>query len=90
MKALTFLRSLGASQPSVVHPRLVRLRRLHTRAVHRAVQWRGAVTQDAVLANGLVAFLGRGRPQPAITAQQVFACEAFAAQVAGTVSKGGM
>ena len=89
MKALTFLRSRGASHPSVVHPRLVGLRRLQTRAVHPAVQWRSAVTQAAVLANWLIDFLGPGRPQRAVRAQ-VFSREAFAAQVASTVSKGGM
>jgi NADH dehydrogenase len=36
----------------------------------------------AVLANWIVAFLGRGRPQRAITAQQIFARQALEAQVA--------
>jgi NADH dehydrogenase len=37
----------------------------------------GFKNRIAVLANWLIAFLGRGRPQRAITAQQVFAREAF-------------
>ena len=42
----------------------------------------GFKNRIAVLANWLIAFLGRGRPQRAITAQQVFAREALQAQAA--------
>jgi NADH dehydrogenase len=42
----------------------------------------GFKNRIAVLANWLVAFLGRGRPQRVITAQQVFAREAIVAQAA--------
>lgn len=42
----------------------------------------GFENRIAVLANWLGAFLGRGRPQRAITAQQVFAREALEAQAA--------
>jgi len=38
----------------------------------------------AVLANGVVAFLGRGRPQRVISAQQVFAREPLEAQPTAT------
>jgi len=41
----------------------------------------------AVLPNRTIAFLGRGRPQRAITAQQVFAREAL--EAATVASKGG-
>jgi NADH dehydrogenase len=50
----------------------------------------GFKNRIAVLANWLIAFLGRGRPQRAITAQQVFAREAFETQAAATISKGRM
>ena len=43
----------------------------------------------AVLANWFVAFLGRGRPQRAITAQQVFAREALEAQAAAMTHTAG-
>jgi NADH dehydrogenase len=42
----------------------------------------GFKNRIAVLANWLVAFLGRGRPQRAFTAQQVFARDALEAQAA--------
>ena len=42
----------------------------------------GFKNRIAVLANWIVAFLGRGRPQRAITAQQVFAREALKEQAA--------
>ena len=47
----------------------------------------GFKNRIAVLANWIVAFLGRGRPQRAITMQQVFARESLEAQAAA-VSKG--
>jgi NADH dehydrogenase len=40
----------------------------------------GFKNRIAVLANWLIAFLGRGRPQRVITAQQVFGREALAAE----------
>jgi NADH dehydrogenase len=42
----------------------------------------GFKNRIAVLGNWLVAFLGRGRPQRAITGQQVFAREAIEAPAA--------
>ncbi len=42
----------------------------------------GFKNRIAVLANWMIAYLGRGRPQRAITAQQVFAREALGAQAA--------
>ena len=46
----------------------------------------GFKNRVAVLANWIIAFLGRGRPQRAITAQQVFAREALMAQAAAIAS----
>ena len=51
----------------------------------------GFKNRIAVLANWLIAFLGRGRPQRVITAQQVFARQALdgratAAKAAGSLS----
>jgi len=46
----------------------------------------GFKNRAAVLANWIVAFLGRGRPQRAITAQQVFAREALKEQAAAIAS----
>ena len=42
----------------------------------------GFKNRGAVLVNWIIAFLGRGRPQRAITAHQVFAREVFEAQAA--------
>jgi hypothetical protein len=106
MKALTFLRRVGASQASVVRPRLDQaaahvetsighiqasgffalLLRL---AVHLSALT-GLKNRIAVLANWIVASIDHGRPQRAITAQQVFARKACEAQAAATVSKGEM
>jgi NADH dehydrogenase len=46
----------------------------------------GFKNRVAVLANWIVAFLGSGRPQRAITTQQVFAREALQAQAAAIAS----
>jgi NADH:quinone reductase (non-electrogenic) len=46
----------------------------------------GFKNRIAVLANWLVAFLGRGRPQRAITAQQVFARDALVSQAAANAA----
>jgi NADH dehydrogenase len=48
----------------------------------------GFKNRVAVLANWFVAFLGRGRPQRVITAQQVFAREALEAQAAAITTAG--
>jgi NADH:ubiquinone reductase (H+-translocating) len=48
----------------------------------------GFKNRVAVLANRFVAFLGRGRPQRVITAQQVFAREALEAQAAAITTAG--
>lgn len=47
----------------------------------------GFKNRIAVLANWMIAFLGSGRPQRAITAQQVFAREAFEAQAAAITAE---
>jgi hypothetical protein len=105
MKALTFLRRVGASQASVVRPRLDQAAHVETSighiqasgffslllrlAVHLSAAT-GLKNRIAVLANWIVASIDRGRPQRAITAQQVFARKACEAQAAATVSKGEM
>ena len=60
--------------------RAIGLPRLADVARHSPYALTGFKNRVAVLANWIIAFLGRGRPQRVITAQQVFAREALEAQ----------